>query len=69
MILHALHMDLCEKPASEEAGELSFTAKGTNSLVVATPSDEHVAPPGYYMLFLSDDSGVPSEPEFLRLYL
>src|SRR6267143_5974949 len=42
----------------------------TTTMQFALPvSDEHVAPPGYYMLFLSDESGVPSEAEFVRLYL
>ena len=30
---------------------------------------EHVAPPGYYMLFLLDERGVPSEAKFVRLCL
>jgi len=42
----------------------------TTTMQFALPvSDEHVAPPGYYVLFLSDESGVPSEAEFVRLYL
>ncbi len=36
-------------------------------MTVKAPRDAHVAPPGYYMLFLLSDEGVPSEAEFVQL--
>ena len=38
---------------------LAFTA-GSGSLTVTAPPNSNVAPPGYYMLFLLNNSGVPS---------
>jgi hypothetical protein len=38
---------------------LSFTA-GTGSLTVQTPASAALAPPGYYMLFVVNNQGVPS---------
>jgi hypothetical protein len=37
------------------------------NLVVAAPPSHGVAPPGYYLLFVIDDGGVPSEGRFLRV--
>ena len=38
-----------------------------NRLIIQAPPDRHVAPPGYYMLFLLDNNGVPSEAQFVWL--
>ena len=38
---------------------LNFT-RGTGSLTVDGPANANVAPPGWYMVFLNDDRGVPS---------
>ena len=38
---------------------MSFTA-GSGSLTVTAPPNGNVAPPGYYMLFILNNSGVPS---------
>jgi hypothetical protein len=46
--------------------ELSFTA-GNGSVTVTAPPNGNVAPPGYYMLFLLNNSGVPSIAPFLQL--
>jgi hypothetical protein len=46
--------------------ELLDRAKGRGLNVAAPPSDA-VAPPGYYMLFLLDDAGVPSVASWVRL--
>ncbi|MEE9130905.1 MAG: galactose oxidase-like domain-containing protein [Phycisphaerales bacterium] len=40
----------------------------TNALIVEAPADGNIAPPGYYMLFLISDDGVPSVAEYVRLY-
>jgi uncharacterized membrane protein len=45
---------------------LSFTA-GTGSLTVTAPPNSNIAPPGYYMLFLLNSSGVPSVANFVQV--
>jgi hypothetical protein len=40
---------------------------GSGTLTLTAPPNGNVAPPGYYMLFLLDASGVPSKAEFLEL--
>jgi hypothetical protein len=37
------------------------------ALKLKAPPDPHVAPPGYYMLFVLDENGVPSEAKFIHL--
>ncbi len=57
---HAFDMD-------QRHVELLVQALGPRHLTAIAPRDEHVAPPGYYMLFLLNDSGVPSEAKFVHL--
>src|SRR5205823_5138848 len=45
---------------------LSFTS-GSGALTVTAPPNGNIAPPGYYMLFLVDSSGVPSMAKFVQL--
>jgi hypothetical protein len=45
---------------------LSFT-RGSGALTVTSPPNANIAPPGYYMLFLVDTSGVPSVARFVQL--
>ncbi len=45
---------------------LSFTA-GSGSLTVTGPPNGNIAPPGYYMLFLLNSSGVPSIAKFVQM--
>ncbi|HMC63279.1 MAG TPA: galactose oxidase-like domain-containing protein, partial [Candidatus Solibacter sp.] len=45
---------------------LSFSA-GSGSLTVTGPPNGNIAPPGYYMLFLLNSSGVPSVSKFVKL--
>jgi hypothetical protein len=45
---------------------LQFTA-GAGGLNVQAPANPNLAPPGYYMLFIVDDNGVPSVSKFVRL--
>lgn len=40
-----------------------------DTLHVAAPANANLAPPGYYMLFVIDNNGVPSEAHFIRLDL
>ncbi len=44
---------------------LTFTA-GSGQLSVQTPARSNTAPPGYYMLFIVNTSGVPSVASFVR---
>jgi hypothetical protein len=45
---------------------LSFQQVG-NTLTVQGPSNANEAPPGYYMLFIVDNTGVPSVASILRI--
>ncbi|MGQ0600335.1 MAG: galactose oxidase-like domain-containing protein [Anaerolineales bacterium] len=45
---------------------LNFSVVG-NGLQVVTPANANLAPPGYYMLFIVNSSGVPSVARFVRL--
>lgn len=45
---------------------LSFTA-GSGELSVTAPPNSSIAPPGYYMVFLVNQSGVPSVATFVHL--
>ena len=45
---------------------MSFTA-GSGSLTVTAPPNSNIAPPGYYMLFLINNNGVPSVASFVLL--
>ena len=58
-VTHAFDMD------QRQVG-MAFTA-GTGSLTVTAPPNPNIAPPGYYMLFLLNSSGVPSVASFIQL--
>src|SRR5260370_4464696 len=58
-VTHAFGMDQREV-------ELSFTAQ-SGSLTVTAPPSGNIAPPGYYMLFLLNSSGVPSVATFVQM--
>jgi len=58
-VTHAFGMD-------QRLVELSFTA-GNGSVTVTAPPNGNIAPPGYYMLFLLNNSGVPSIAPLLQL--
>src|SRR5207249_3304544 len=58
-VTHAFDMD-------QRYVGLSFTA-GTGVLNVTGPPNGNVAPPGYYMLFILNSSGVPSVAQFVQL--
>jgi len=46
---------------------LEIDGRESGRLRVKAPKDSYLAPPGYYMLFLLTDGGVPSEAEFVHL--
>jgi len=45
---------------------LSFTA-GSGTLTVNSPASRDIAPPGYYMLFLVNNMGIPSTASFMQI--
>jgi hypothetical protein len=57
---HAFDMD-------QRYVELAIATNQDRRLAMKAPPDAHVAPPGYYMLFLLTDVGVPSEAKFIQL--
>jgi len=58
-VTHAFDMD-------QRLVGLSFTA-GSGAMTVTAPPNGNIAPPGYYMLFLVNGSGVPSVANFVQL--
>jgi hypothetical protein len=52
---------------SQRMARLNFTA-AADHLTVSAPANGYEAPPGYYMLFLISDLGVPSVAEYVRLF-
>src|SRR5438552_3993966 len=58
-VTHAFGMDQREV-------EMSFTA-GSGALTVTAPPNGNIAPPGYYMLFLLNSSGVHSVASFVQV--
>jgi hypothetical protein len=46
--------------------ELAYTA-GSGELIVTSPPNRNIAPPGYYMLFILNSAGVPSVARFLQV--
>ena len=47
--------------------KIKIESQTAGSLDVKIPSDGNTAPPGYYMLFIVDNAGVPSEAHFIQL--
>jgi galactose oxidase-like protein/glyoxal oxidase-like protein/PKD domain-containing protein/Big-like domain-containing protein len=56
---HAFDMD-------QRMVSLAFT-RGSGSLTVTAPPNANIAPPGYYMLFIVDNNGVPSVARFVQM--
>jgi len=47
---------------------LHFDRHGKCELRIRAPKSGAIAPPGYYMLFIVDDCGIPSEARFVQLH-
>jgi len=62
---HAFDMDQRLISLCGPAPQPSCT--GSGALTLTSPPNGDVAPPGYYMLFLLDSSGVPSIAKFIQL--
>ncbi|MGW0878277.1 galactose oxidase-like domain-containing protein [Streptomyces sp. NPDC002671] len=52
---------------SQRRIELNITSRAGNKLVLQTPASANEAPPGYYLLFLLDNRGVPSIAKWVQL--
>ena len=51
---------------SQRMARLSFS-QGSGGLSVSAPSDPNLAPPGFYLLFILSDAGVPSVASMVQL--
>lgn len=52
---------------SQRAIELAITVSGVGTVDVSAPPNANIAPPGFYLLFILDGNGVPSEGRWIRL--
>ncbi|MBK3567066.1 galactose oxidase early set domain-containing protein [Streptomyces sp. MBT62] len=52
---------------SQRRIELDITQRAGNTLRLRAPQTAKDAPPGYYLLFLLDDDGVPSKAQWVQL--
>jgi hypothetical protein len=61
----------CAMTHHTDAGQryvrLAITARMASQITVGAPTDGRIAPPGYYMLFLVHNDGVPSVAHWVRL--
>ena len=46
---------------------LKIMEQTPESLVLQSPPNANIAPPGYYMLFLLNEDGVPSVAKFVQI--
>jgi hypothetical protein len=58
-VTHSFNMD-------QRINRLTFTARA-NGLDVSGPSNANLSPPGYYLLFILDGSGVPSVAKIVQV--
>jgi hypothetical protein len=52
---------------NQHALQLSFAAGGASAITVNAPARAALAPPGYYLLFIVDNRGVPSVARIVRV--
>jgi hypothetical protein len=52
--------------AGQLANTLSFSPTG-NGVSVTAPANPNLAPPGYYLLFILNRNGVPSEGKVIKI--
>lgn len=52
---------------NQRLNRLSFTVASPTALSVVAPQGRNYAPPGHYMLFIVNTSGVPSEAKIVRI--
>jgi hypothetical protein len=59
-VTHAFDMD-------QRFVGLNFSVANSNTLSVTGPPNGNIAPPGYYLLFIVNSSGVPSIAQFMHI--
>jgi Domain of unknown function (DUF1929)/Glyoxal oxidase N-terminus len=59
-VTHSNNMD-------QRCVESPIIGRDSSSLIVKSPADGTVAPPGYYMVFILNRNGVPSKAKLLRI--
>ncbi len=59
-VTHSFNMD-------QRFIELPFSVSDDDELEAQLPAQTHETPPGYYMVFVIDEAGVPSEAAILRI--
>ena len=59
-VTHAFNMD-------QRLVGMSFTVADAGDLTLTAPPSGNIAPPGYYLLFLVNNAGVPSVASFVQL--
>jgi hypothetical protein len=52
---------------NQHALHLTFSVASGSALTVSAPASAALAPPGYYMLFIIDNRGVPSVAQFVHI--
>ena len=57
----------CPSPADSRLVWLNVVANTTSSMTLQLPSNPSVLPPGWYMLVLVADNGVPSTTKFVQV--
>lgn len=53
--------------AGQRYVRLGIAATAAGSVTVNTPADGRIAPPGFYMLFILNSAGVPSQAHWVQL--
>ena len=53
--------------STQRVVDVPFAVTPPNTLNAAIPNDRNIAPPGWYMLFLTDNDGVPSVANWVHL--
>jgi hypothetical protein len=52
--------------SNQRFNQLTFV-RTTGGLTVTTPGSRNLAPPGHYMLFILNNSGIPSSAKIIRI--
>jgi hypothetical protein len=52
---------------NQRMNNLAIIARGTGTITLQMPANANLAPPGHYMLFLVNSSGVPSVAKIVRI--
>jgi galactose oxidase len=52
---------------NQRAMRLNFSGSGTSAITVVAPARAALAPPGYYLMFILDNRGVPSVAKIVRI--